>query len=136
MSYSIAVKEIATNRAVQLGELGSATFSTAIARNGWLFVSGLTAWVPGVGVERPGDIVHQTRVIYRQLGEVLERAGCDFADVVQTREFITTTERYRETADIRRQFFSEPFPAATGVIVAGLLRPGVMIELEAVAALS
>ena len=100
-----------------------------------MFVSGLTAWIPGVGVERPGDIVHQTRVIFEQLGEVLRQAGCDFGAVVATREFITTTDGYRETAEIRREFFPEPFPAATGVIVAGLLRPGVVIELEAVAAL-
>jgi enamine deaminase RidA (YjgF/YER057c/UK114 family) len=123
------------NRAVQLGELGSATFSTAVARDGWLFVSGLTAWIPGSGLERPGDIVHQARVIYERLGEVLRLAGCDFGDVVATREFITTTDGYRETAAIRREFFREPFPAATGVIVAGLLRPGVVIELEATAAL-
>ena len=130
------MEETATNRAVQLGDLGRATFSTAIARDGWLFVSGLTAWIPGVGVERPGDIVHQTHVIFERLGEVLRRAGCDFKDVVATREYITTTDRYRETADIRRQYFPEPFPAATGVIVAGLLRPGVVIEIEAIAALS
>ena len=74
-------------------------------------------------------------MIYERLGEVLRLAGCDFTDVVSTREFITTTEGYRETAAIRREFFSEPYPAATGVIVAGLLRPGVVIELEAIAAL-
>lgn len=123
------------NRAIQLGELGRATFSTAIARDGWLFVSGLTAWIPGEGVERPGDVVHQAGVIYERLGDVLAAAGCTFADVVATREFITTTEGYRETAEVRRRYFSEPYPAATGVIVAGLLRPGVVIELEAVAAL-
>jgi aminoacrylate peracid reductase len=123
------------NLAVQLGEIGRATFSTAIARNGWLFVSGLTAWSPETGVERPGDVVHQANVIYERLGQVLRQAGCEFADVVATREFVTTTERYRETAEIRRRYFSEPFPAATGVIVAGLLRPGVVIEIEAIAAI-
>ena len=40
------------NLAVQLGEIGRATFSTAIARDGWLFVSGLTAWSTETGVER------------------------------------------------------------------------------------
>jgi len=123
------------NLAVQLGEIGRATFSTAIARDGWLFVSGLTAWSTETGVERPGDIVHQAEVIYERLGQVLRQAGCGFADVVATREFITTTDRYRETADVRRRYFSEPFPAATGVIVAGLLRPGVLIEIEAIAAI-
>ena len=86
-------------------------------------------------MERPGDIVHQANVIYARLGQVLRQAGCEFADVVATREFVTTTERYRETAEIRRRYFSEPFPAATGVIVAGLLRPGVVIEIEAIAAI-
>ena len=122
------------NRAIDVDPLEGATFSTAIVRDGWLFVSGLTAWVPGTGVERPGDVVHQAHVIYRRLGAVLEQAGCSFADVVATREFITTTEGYRETAQVRRTYFTEPFPAATGVIVAGLLRPGVVIELEAIAA--
>ena len=38
-------------------------------------------------------------------------------------------------AAVRRTYFSEPFPAATGVVVAGLLRPGVVIEIEAIAAI-
>jgi enamine deaminase RidA (YjgF/YER057c/UK114 family) len=126
---------VSPNRAIQLDPPSSATFSTAVIRDGWLFVSGLTAWIPGVGVERPGDIVHQAETIYGRLGEVLEQAGCTFADVVATREFITTAERYRETAAVRRRYFSEPYPAATGVIVAGLLREGVVIEIEAIAAL-
>ena len=122
------------NRAIQVDPLDDATFSTAVVRDGWLFVSGLTAWVPGVGVEHPDDVVRQAHVIYGRLGKVLEQAGCSFADVVATREFITTTDGYRETADVRRRYFSEPFPAATGVIVAGLLRTGVVIEIEAIAA--
>jgi aminoacrylate peracid reductase len=125
---------MSTNRAIDVDAPEGATFSTAVVRDGWLFVSGLTAWVPGEGVERPNDIVHQAHVVYRRLGAVLEQAGCSFADVVATREFITTTEGYKETAAVRRTYFSEPFPAATGVIVAGLLRPGIVIEIEATAA--
>ena len=125
---------MSANRAIQVDPLRDATFSTAVVRDGWVFVSGLTAWIPGEGVERPGDLVHQTEVVYERLARVLEQAGCTFADVVSTREFITTTDGYRETAEIRRRYFTEPFPAATGVIVAGLLRPGVVIEVEAIAA--
>lgn len=126
---------MSANRAIQVEALDDATFSTAIVRNGWLFISGLTAWVPGSGVERPGDVVHQAHVIYERLGKVLAQAGCTFADVVATREFITSTDGYRETAAVRRTYFADPFPAATGVIVAGLLRPGVVIEIEAIAAI-
>jgi hypothetical protein len=31
---------------------------------------------------------------------------------------------------VRREFFSAPFPAATGVVVHALLREGMLIEIE------
>ena len=81
----------------------------------------------------PGDIAGQANVIYQRIGEVLTAAGCTYADVVSTREYVTTTKGYRASADVRRRYFDDPFPAATGVLVAGLLRPGALIEIEAVA---
>ena len=54
---------------------------------------------------------------------------------METTEYITTTENYRGTADVRRAIFRPPYPTATGVIVAGLLRPGALIEISAIAAL-
>jgi enamine deaminase RidA (YjgF/YER057c/UK114 family) len=54
---------------------------------------------------------------------------------VQTTDYISTTENYRKTADVRREFFKGPFPTATGVIVKGLLREGALIEISAVAVL-
>jgi enamine deaminase RidA (YjgF/YER057c/UK114 family) len=110
-------------------------FSPAIARDGWLFVSGMTASGPGGTVLHGGDIVGQTDVILERLGEVLRSAGCDYVDVVMTRDYIVTTDNYRATADVRRKYFSPPMPAATGVIVAGLLRPGALIEIEVYARL-
>ena len=111
------------------------TYAPAIARDGFLFLTGLTASAPGGGILHPGDIAAQADEIYRRIGEILVAAGCTYADVVSTRDFITTTEGYAGTAAVRRKYFSDPFPAATGVIVAGLLRPGALIEIEAVAAL-
>ena len=66
---------------------------------------------------------------------MLRAAGGSLADVAQTTDYITTTDGYRATADVRREVFGDQFPAATGVIVAGLLRPGALIEIDAVAVL-
>ena len=38
-------------------------------------------------------------------------------------------------ADVRREFFRPPYPTATGVIVADLLREGTVIEIKAIAVL-
>jgi enamine deaminase RidA (YjgF/YER057c/UK114 family) len=52
---------------------------------------------------------------------------------VETTDYFVTTENYRATADVRREFFKTRFPASTGVQVAGLLREGALIEIKAVA---
>ncbi len=116
------------------GGAGRYTFSPGVVKEGkLLFISGLTATDDQGNIVGKGDIVTQARVIFTKIGEILETAGATFDDVVKTVDYITTTENYRGTADVRREFFHTDFPAATGVIVAGLLRPDALIEIEAVA---
>ena len=116
------------------GGAGRYTFSPGVIKEGkLLFISGLTATDDQGNIVGKGDIVTQARVILTKIGEILETAGASFDDVVKTVDYITTTENYRGTADVRREFFHKDFPAATGVIVAGLLRPDALIEIEAVA---
>ena len=110
------------------------TFSPGVVKEGkMLFISGITATDEQGNIIGKGDIVAQTRAIFERIGEILEAAGATFDDVVKTVDYITTTENYRGTADVRREFFKNDFPAATGVIVAGLLRPDALIEMDAVA---
>lgn len=111
------------------------TFSPAIARDGWLFVSGLVARSRSGAVLHPGDLVKQAEVVLAHLGEVLRAAGCGYADVVTTREYVTTLEGYGDTAALRQRFFEEPYPAATGIVVPALVVKDAMFELEATARL-
>jgi enamine deaminase RidA (YjgF/YER057c/UK114 family) len=48
---------------------------------------------------------------------------------------VTTLERYRETAAVRRKYFKNGFPAATGVVVKALVSPDALIEIDAIAIL-
>ena len=50
-------------------------------------------------------------------------------------DYILSRDGYRAVADVRREFFGEHFPAATGIVVKELLDPGVLIEIDAVAML-
>jgi reactive intermediate/imine deaminase len=112
------------------------TFSTAVRRGPFLFISGVIARDPGTGeIEGKGDIVAQTDFIFRKIGAILEAAGGSFADVVKTTDYVTTLERYDETADVRRKYFKNGFPAATGVVVKALVNPEAMIEIDAIAIL-
>jgi len=111
------------------------TFSPAVRAGNLLFISGTTATDDQGELVAPGDIVEQTRVILRKFQRLLEAAGGGMEHIVETTEYITTTEQYRRTAEVRREFFRPPYPTATGVIVAGLLREGAVIEISAVAVL-
>ena len=111
------------------------TFPPAVRRGNMLFLSGLTAVDDEGNLVGGNDIAAQARYIYARVAEILEAAGGTVADIVQTTDYITTTEGYRETAEVRREVFGDRFPAATGVIVAGLLRPGALIEISAIAVL-
>ena len=112
------------------------TFSPAVRAGNMLFIAGTTAVDEKRELVGPGDIVAQTRQIYRQFEALLAAAGGTLRDIVATTEFITTTENYRRTAEVRREVFGgPPYPAATGVIVKGLLREGALIEISAIAVL-
>jgi len=82
-----------------------------------------------------GDVAAQCRGLYAQLAERLTRAGASLASVVRTTEFVTPEglTGYRHTADVRREAFAAPFPAATGVVCTRLARPGALLGLEAIA---
>lgn len=110
------------------------TFSTAVKKGNLLFISGITAIDPGTGkIVGKGDIVAQTRFIYKKMEDMLKAAGASFDDVVKTVDYITTTNHYKETGEIRREYFKNGFPAGTGVIVKSLLRKDALIEIDAIA---
>lgn len=111
------------------------TFSAAVRAGDLLFISGMTAADEQGNLVGEGDIVRQTEYIFEKMGRVLAAAGLDFTHVVETTEYFTTLEGYARTAEVRRRVFGAagPYPAATGVRVAGLIRPGALIEIKATA---
>jgi enamine deaminase RidA (YjgF/YER057c/UK114 family) len=111
------------------------TFSPAVRAGNLLFISGMTAGDESGKIVGPGDIVAQTRYIFEKFANLLAAAGGGFEHIVQTTEYVTTTENYGKTGEVRREFFKGRFPTATGVIVAGLLREGALIEISAIAVL-
>lgn len=109
------------------------TFVPALRVGDTIWISGTTGTDDNSLIVAPGDIVEQTRQIFRKFERLLNSVGASCDDIVSTTDFITTTENYKKTAIVRREFFKKGFPTSTGVIVAGLLREGALIEISAVA---
>ena len=111
------------------------TYAPALRVGDTVFLSGTTGTDDDGRITAPGDIVEQTRQIFRKFERLLTAAGGSCEDIVQTTDYITTTANYKGTAAVRREFLKDTRPASTGVIVAGLLREGALIEISAVAIL-
>ena len=112
------------------------TFSPAVRAGNLLFISGTTAVDDNLNVVGKGDIVAQTRFIFEKFARLLGEAGASFANIVETTDYFLTMEDYKRTAEVRREFFKgPPYPAATGVLVAGLIRKDALIEIKATAVL-
>jgi enamine deaminase RidA (YjgF/YER057c/UK114 family) len=111
------------------------TFVPAVRVGDTLYISGTTGSDDDGVITAPGDMEEQTRQIFRKFEVLLKAAGGCCDDIVSTTDFITTTKDYSETAAVRREFFRNGFPTATGVLVAGLLRPHALIEISAIAVL-
>jgi enamine deaminase RidA (YjgF/YER057c/UK114 family) len=110
------------------------TFSPAVLAGNLLFISGTTAVDENSNVVGKGDIVAQTRFIFEKFSRILQAADATFDHVVETTEYFLTLEDYKRTAEVRREFFKgPPYPAATGVLVAGLIRKDALIEIKATA---
>ena len=112
------------------------TYVPALRVGNTVWLSGTTGTDESGNIIAPGDIVEQTRQIYRKFEALLIKEGGTCANIVETKDFITTTENYKGTADVRREVFKGSYPASTGVLVAGLLRKDALIEISAVAVLN
>ena len=111
------------------------TYVPALRVGDMVWLSGTTGTDDTGAITAPGDIVEQTRQIFRKFEALLNAAGGSCEDIVQTTDFYTTTENYRETARVRREFFKSARPTSTGVQVVGLLREHALIEISAMAVL-
>lgn len=118
-------------------EYSRLTFSPAVRKGNMIFISGQNGARPDPVTGKPtlqADMAAQTEAIYEKIGVILKAAGATFDDIVMTTDYVTSWEDYRKTADIRRKYFKDHFPAATGVLVTGLIQ-GALIEIDAIAVL-
>ena len=112
---------------------------------GWEASYGGATYVPGVkkgrmlqlsaqgGVDHttssgvaPFDIVAQAEQAYGNLARVLAEGGYSMDDVVNTIEWVPPNglSAYRRVGQVRRKFFGDGFPSATGVSMHRIRRPG------------
>lgn len=112
-------------------------YSPAVVTDG-----GRVVWVAGHasawdedGNSLEGDFGAQARQTFKDIGATLAKAGGRLEDIVTMTVYLVDANNARRMTEIRKEILATDFPASALIVVKGLARPEMMIEIQAIAVL-
>ena len=109
--------------------------SQAIKAGPFVFVSGQAGYDDN-GNPVQGGFRAQGEQAFQNLNRALTAAGSSLEEVVKVTIFVTDMTQFSHVVDLRKKYFSAPYPADSIVEVKALYTPEAMIEIEAIAIIS
>lgn len=106
-------------------------YSRAIVKGGWCFVSGVTGY-DYTTMEMPEAIADQAKNCFVTISRVLTEAGFELADIVRVQYTVIDVDLVDELIPALGAAMGEVRPAAT-MVIAGLIKPEMLVEIEVTA---
>ena len=100
-----------------------------------LFISGQTPLDSQGSLVGKEDPSAQTRQVMENLSSVLRTAGGTLDNIVKTTVYITDLDHFRSVSEIRKEYFTHPYPASTLLVVSSLYLKEILVEIDAIAVL-
>ena len=110
----------------------TAGYSRAVVEGDFCFVAGTTGYDYAT-MTMPASIEEQTRNCFRTITRALSEAGFALADVVRATYYVTDRADGERVLPICGEFLANIRPAATLLIVAGLIKAEMKVEIEVTA---
>jgi 2-iminobutanoate/2-iminopropanoate deaminase len=82
----------------------------------------------------PADFESQADQCWKNIRAILAAAGMGVEDLVKCTHFLTRAEDVPAYGRVRARQLGEARPASTLLVIAALARPGLLVEVEAIAA--
>ncbi len=96
----------------------------------FVLVSGTTATTEDGAIAGPGDPYAQAVQIIANVQAALGRVGAELANVIRTRIYLTEAGYFDAVARAHGEAFAEIRPVNTTVVVAALVDPRMLVEIE------
>ncbi len=106
-------------------------YSRAVVKGGWCFVSGVTGY-DYARMVMPEDVAAQARNCFATIDAVLAEAGFTRQDIVRVQYTVTDAALVDPLVPVLGEVLGEVRPAAT-MVIAGLIRPEMKVEIEVTA---
>ena len=110
----------------------AAGFSRAVIDGDFAFVAGTTGYDYATMV-MPADVTSQTRNCFKTIEGALKEGGFAMADIVRATYYITDANDAGAHFTVCGEVLGEIRPAATLLVVAGLYKPEMKVEIEVTA---
>jgi 2-iminobutanoate/2-iminopropanoate deaminase len=107
-------------------------YSQAIKANGFIFISGQTAFDPATGKPIEGDTAQQAQRTLENLKAILEAAGSSLNRVVKVSVFLKDMNDFSAMNEVYARYFPSNPPARSTVEVARLPRD-FRVEIDLIA---
>ncbi len=109
----------------------AAGYSRAVVQGDWCFVAGTTGYNYET-MEMPESVEEQTRNAMATIEQTLQQAGFSLSDVVRAQYYIIDAADAGRVFPVLGEILGDIRPAAT-MLVSGLIRPEMRIEIEVTA---
>ena len=106
-------------------------YSRAVVKGPWCFVSGVTGYDYATMI-MPDDIADQARNCFKTIAWALDQGGFAMQDIVRVQYTVTDQTLVEALVPALGDALSEIRPAAT-MVIAGLIRPEMKVEIEVTA---
>jgi enamine deaminase RidA (YjgF/YER057c/UK114 family) len=110
----------------------TAGYSRAVVDGDFAFVAGTTGY-DYADMTMPEDVTRQSQNCFKTIEAALKEAGFAMADIVRATYYITDVKDADAHFAVCGQVLGDIRPAATLLVVAGLLKPEMKIEIEVTA---
>jgi enamine deaminase RidA (YjgF/YER057c/UK114 family) len=101
---------------------------------------GDTVYISGtVAFDREGTVIggdsvyEQSKQVFINIEEALASTGASMADVIKIATFLTDISGYGEFGRARTEAFPKGVPASAAYEISALIKPEVLVEVEAIA---
>lgn len=108
-------------------------YSRAIRVGDTVYVSGTAPVTDEGGIACPGDPYGQAKRCLEIIVAALGEAGARPEHVVRTRMYVRRYSDWEEVGRAHAEVFGHVRPATTLVEVSGMIDPGILVEIEAIA---
>ena len=110
----------------------TAGYSRAVIDGDFAFVAGTTGYDYAT-MTMPADITSQARNCFKTIEATLKDGGFTLADIVRATYYVTEASSADAVLAVCGETLGDIRPAATILVVAGLLKPEMKVEIEVTA---